>query len=157
VSEVDEGGSEFRRATIVESLRARTVIDVFGRQVSAPNFDLGGCPIPRGRTVLVRIADVHENPQVFPHPQRFDPDRFRGSRPAAPGWLPFGGGSRRCIGADFAIFEMDIVLRTVLQHLRIHTDAAADEKSCFRGVAHIPKRGGRITVYRREGAPCPLR
>ena len=46
---------------------------------------------------------------------------------------------RRCIGADFAIAEMDIVLRTVLQNFQIHTDAAADEKSHFRGVAHTPE------------------
>jgi hypothetical protein len=44
---------------------------------------------------------------------------------------------------------MDVVLRTVLQNFQIHTDAAADEKSYFRGVAHSPKLGGRVTVSRR--------
>ena len=153
VREVDEGGSAFRRATIFESLRVRTVIDVFGRRVNSPNFDLGEWRIPDDRTVLVRIADLHENPQVFPHPERFDPHRFdrtRGARPAAPTWMAFGGGARRCIGADFAIAEMDIVLRTVLQNFRIQTDAAADEKSYFRGVAHIPKLGGRVVMNRRR-------
>ncbi len=149
VREVDEGGSEFRRATILESLRVRTVIDVAGRRVTAPNFDLGGWRIPRDRTVLVRIADLHENPEIYPHPERFDPNRFRGSRAAAPTWLAFGGGARRCIGADFAIAEMDVVLRTVLQNFRIQTDAAADEKSYFRGIAHTPKRGGRVVLNRR--------
>jgi Cytochrome P450 len=38
--------------------------------------------------------------------ERFDPYRFRGTRPAAPAWLAFGGGARRCLGADFAIAEM---------------------------------------------------
>jgi cytochrome P450 family 138 len=149
VREVDEGGSAFRRATILESLRVRTVIDVFGRRVSSPNFDLGEWRIPYERTVLVRIAALHENPEIFPHPERFDPYRFRGTRPAAPAWLAFGGGTRRCIGADFAIAEMDIVLRTVLQNFRIQTDAAADEKSYFRGIAHTPKLGGRVTMNRR--------
>jgi cytochrome P450 family 138 len=149
VREVDEGGGEFRRATILESLRVRTVIDVAGRRVRAPNFDLGEWRIPHDRTVLVRIADLHENPEIYPHPERFDPDRFRGSRAAAPTWLAFGGGARRCIGADFAIAEMDVVLRTVLQNFRVHTDAAADEKSYFRGIAHTPKRGGRVVVNRR--------
>lgn len=149
VREVEAGGSEFRRATIVESLRVRTVIDVAGRRVRARSVDLGDWRIPHGRTVLVRIADVHENPEMFPQPERFDPHRFRGAKPAAPTWLPFGGGARRCIGAEFAIAEMDIVLRTVLQNFRIQTDAAADEKSYFRGVAHIPKRGGRVVVNRR--------
>ena len=148
--EVDEGGGAFRRATIFELLRVRTVIDVIGRRVNSPNFDLGEWSIPDGRTVLVRIADLHENPEIYPHPERFDPYRFRGTRPAAPEWLAFGGGARRCIGADFAIAEMDIVLRTVLQNFRLHTDAAADEKSYFRGVAHIPKLGGRVTLHRRK-------
>ena len=149
VGEVDEGGGAFRRATIWEVLRVRPVIDVAGRRVNAPNFDLGQWRIPRDRTVLVRIADLHENPEIYPHPQRFDPYRFCGVRPAAPGWLAFGGGARRCIGSGFAIAEMDIVFRTVLRNFRLQTDASADEKSYFRGVAHTPKLGGRVVVNRR--------
>lgn len=150
VREVDEGGGTFRRATIAESLRARTVIDVFGRRVSAPNLDLGRWRIPAGRTVLVRIADVHENPEIYSRPECFDPARFTDVKAAAPGWLAFGAGPRRCVGADFAIAEMDVVLRTVLRHFRIHTDAAPDERSHFRGVAHVPKRGGRVVVNPRR-------
>jgi cytochrome P450 len=149
VREVDEGGSDFRRATIFELLRSRTVVDVIGRRVGAPNFDLGEWRIAHDRTLLVRIADLHENPEIFPHPERFDPYRFRGTKPPASVWLAFGGGARRCLGADFAIAEMDIVLRTVLQNFRIQTDAAADEKSHFRGLAHTPKLGGRVVVNRR--------
>ncbi len=150
VGEVDEGGGEFRRATIVESLRVRTVIDVAGRRVRAPSTDLGDWRIPQDRTVLVRIADLHENPEIFPHPERFDPHRFDGTKAVAPTWLAFGGGARRCIGADFAIAEMDVVLRTVLQNFRIQTDAVAGEKSHFRGIAHTPKLGGRVVVTRRK-------
>jgi cytochrome P450 len=54
------------------------------------------------------------------------------------------------MGADFAIAEMDIVLRTVLQKFQIHTDSADDEKSHFRGVAYAPKLGGRVVVNRRK-------
>jgi cytochrome P450 len=150
VSEVDEGGNDFRRATIFELLRVRTVIDVAGRRVSSPDFDLREWRIPHARTVLVRIADLHENPDIYPHPERFDPYRFCGTRPAAPAWLAFGGGTHRCIGADFAITEMDVVLRTVLRNFRLQTDAAADEKSYFQGVAHAPKRGGLVVVNRRR-------
>lgn len=149
VREVDEGGNDFRRATIFETLRARTVLDVTGRRVSAPTFDLGEWRIPRDRTVLLRIADLHGNPELFPDPERFDPYRFYDKRATAPAWMAFGGGARRCPGADLAIVEMDIVLRTVLQNFRIQTDAAADETSHFRGVAHTPKRGGRVVVNRR--------
>ncbi len=149
VREVDEGGSDLSRATIFEVLRVRTVIDSVGRRVSAPNFDLGGWRLPRGHTVFVRIAGLHENAEIFPHPELFDPHRFHGNKPSAPAWLAFGGGGRRCIGADFALAEMNIVLRTVLQNFRIRTDTAADEKSYFRGVAHTPKLGGRVVMNRR--------
>ncbi|RDH78744.1 cytochrome P450 [Mycolicibacterium moriokaense] len=150
VREVDEGGSEFRRATIAESLRVRTVLDVVGRRVRSPDFNLAGWRIPQGRTVLVRLADIHEDPQLYPDPQRFDPTRFLGSRPAPQTWLPFGVGSRRCVGADFVSAEMDLVLRTVLRTFWIHTDSAPDEKVHFRGVAHTPKRGGLMIMTRRR-------
>jgi cytochrome P450 len=149
VREVDENGGDFRRATILELLRVRPVIDVAGRRVAASHFDLGEWRIPHGRTVLVRIADLHQNPDVFAHPERFDPYRFLGTQPPSAAWLPFGGGARRCIGAAFAITEMDVVLRTVLENFRIHTDDAADEKSTFQGVAHVPRLGGRVVVGRR--------
>ena len=149
VIEADEGGNALRRATLFESMRVRTVIDVFGRRVCSPNFDIGKWRIPHGHTVIVRAADLHDNPGLFPQPERFDPYRFCGARPASPAWLAFGGGARRCIGAEFAIAEMDIVLRTVLRNFRIQTDAAADEESYFRGIAHIPKLGGGVRVNRR--------
>lgn len=149
VGEVAAGGSAFRRATILEVLRTRTIIDYPGRQVSAPYFDLGPWRIPHNRNVFVSLADLHENPDAFPHPECFDPNRFREGNQSAPPWLAFGSGARRCIGSEFAIFEMDIVLRTVLQNFRLQTDAAPDEKPHFRGVAYAPKSGGLVALNRR--------
>ena len=150
VREVDEGRSEFRRATILEVLRVRPVIDLPGRRVNAPHFDLGPWRIAQGCNVFVSLADLHENPEIFPHSERFDPGRFRETKQPAPGWLAFGNGARRCMGGDFAVNEIDIVLRTVLQNFDIHTDSAPDEKPYFRGVAYAPKRGGRVIVTRRK-------
>ncbi len=150
VAEVDAGGSDYRQATILELQRARTVIDFAGRHVAAPKFDLGEWEIPHGYTILVGIADLHENPDVFPHPERFDPDRFLDAKPPTFAWLPFGGGTRRCIGAAFANTEMDVVLRTILQHFEIESDDARDEKNHHRGVAYTPKDGGRVVVRRRK-------
>jgi cytochrome P450 family 138 len=152
VREVDEGGSEFRRATIAESLRVRTVLDAVGRRVRGQNFDLGGWRIPRGRNIFVYLADLHKNPDIYPDPERFDPNRFLGTKPAPLTWLPFGAGSRRCLGAEFISAEMDIILRTVLQNVHIHTDAEPGEKMRFRGVARTPKLGGLITINRRQAS-----
>ncbi|HZN79022.1 MAG TPA: cytochrome P450 [Mycobacterium sp.] len=151
VDENDDGGNEFRQASIQELQRNRTVIDFSGRHVQAPHFDLGDWRIPHGYTVMIAIANVHANADVFPNPERFDPDRFVGTRtPTA--WIPFGGGTRRCIGAAFANVEMDVVLRTILRHFVIETDDAPEEKIHFRGIAFTPKDGGRIVVRRRESA-----
>lgn len=148
VKENDEGGNEFRQATIQELQRNRTVIDFSGRHVQAPHFDLGEWRIPHGYTVMIAISNVHANREMFPDPERFDPSRFVGTRtPTA--WVPFGGGTRRCIGAAFANVEMDVVLRTILRHFVVETDDAPDEKIHFRGIAFTPKDGGRITVRRR--------
>jgi cytochrome P450 len=148
VEENDKGGNEFRQAAIQELQRNRTVIDFSGRHVQAQHFDLGDFRIPHGYTVMIAIANVHANADVFPNPERFDPERFLGTRtPTA--WVPFGGGTRRCIGAAFANVELDVVLRTILRHFVIETDDAPDEKVHFRGIAFTPKDGGRIVVRRR--------
>jgi cytochrome P450 len=153
VTENDEGSSEYRQATILELQRNRTVIDFAGRNVAAPHFDLGDWRIPHGYTIVVGLADLHNNPELFPNPERFDPSRFVGNRPPAFAWVPFGGGTRRCIGAAFANTEMDVVLRTVLRHFTIETDNAREEKIHFRGIAYTPKDGGRIVLHRR---PTPV-
>jgi cytochrome P450 len=92
---------------------------------------------------------MHANPDAFPDPDRFDPQRFVGSKPPSFAWIPFGGGSRRCVGAVFANMEMDVVLRTVLRHFTIETTTAPGEKWHSRGVAFTPKDGGKIVVHRR--------
>ena len=63
--------------------------------------------------------------------------------------VPFGGGTRRCVGAAFAHMEMDVVLRTVLRHFTIQTTNAPGEKWHSRGVAFTPKKGGRVVLHRR--------
>jgi cytochrome P450 len=148
VDENDEGGNEYRQATIQELQRNRTVIDFSGRHVKAPHFDLGEWRIPHAYTVMIAIANVQSNGDIFPNPERFDPDRFVGKR-APTAWIPFGGGTRRCIGAAFANTEMDVVLRTILRHFVIETDDAPEEKVHFRGIAFTPKDGGLVTLRRR--------
>jgi cytochrome P450 family 138 len=149
VEEADNGGNELRQATILEVQRARTVIDFAGRRVYPPVFQLGEWTIPRGYSMIVSIAQIHDDPNVFPDPERFDPQRYIGNKPSTFAWIPFGGGTRRCVGAAFANMEMDVVLRTVLRHFTIETTSAPAERWHCRGVAYTPKDGGRIVVSRR--------
>lgn len=149
VEEADNDGSQLRQATILEVQRARTVIDFAGRHVYPAVYQLGEWVLPRGDSILISISQIHENPDVFPDPERFDPQRYIESKPATFSWLPFGGGARRCLGAAFANMEMDVVLRTVLRRFDLETTTAPAERWHCRGVAYIPKNGGRVTVHRR--------
>ncbi|WP_204808651.1 cytochrome P450 [Mycobacterium riyadhense] len=150
VDEADNGGGELRQAAILEVQRSRTVIDFAARRVYPEVYQLGEWVIPRGDSIIVNIAWIHERPEVFPNPERFDPQRYiGGGKPSAFAWIPFGGGTRRCVGAAFANMEMDVVLRTVLRHFTIETTTAPDERRHCRGVAFTPKDGGRIVVSRR--------
>jgi cytochrome P450 family 138 len=150
VAEAATDDNEYRQATILEVQRARTVIDFTGRHLYAPTFELGEWVIPQGYSMIVGISLMHERCQEFPDPERFDPQRFVGNRPPTFAFIPFGGGTRRCVGAVFANVEMDVVLRTVLRHFIVDTTTAPDEKMHSRGVAYTPADGGRIVVHRRE-------
>ena len=112
-------------------------------------YELGEWSIPRGHTIIVSISQLHGDPGLFPEPERFDPQRFVGTKPPSFAWIPFGGGARRCVGAVFANMEMDVVLRTVLRHFTIEPTSAPAEKLHARGVAFTPKDGGKIVVHRR--------
>ena len=148
-AEADTDDNEYRQAVILEVQRARTIIDFAGRHVYAPTFELGEWVVPQGYSIVVAIREVHHRSQDFPDPQRFDPQRFVGQRPPTLSHIPFGGGTRRCVGAAFANVEMDVVLRTVLRHFTIETTAAAGEKMHSRGVAYTPADGGRVVMRRR--------
>lgn len=136
-------------STTLEVQRARTVIDFAARRVNPPVYQLGEWVIPRGYSIIINIAQIHGDPDVFPQPDRFDPQRYIGSKPSPFAWIPFGGGTRRCVGAAFANMEMDVVLRTVLRHFTLETTTAAGERSHGRGVAFTPKDGGRVVMRRR--------
>jgi cytochrome P450 len=145
---------ELRQATIYEIQRTRPVIPGAGRLVMKP-FELGDYVIPADTVLLLAGPILHNNPEIYPDPERFDPDRFLGKRPSPYAWVPFGGGIRRCPGAAFANMEMDIVLRTLLRELELEVTTEPPERSHFRGVAFAPGDGGVAVVHHREHAAEP--
>jgi cytochrome P450 len=156
VDEADEGGKTLREATIREVQRMRPVIFFSGRYAMEP-YELAGYRLPQGTRIGLAAALTHFDPRLFPHPDRFDPDRFLGVTPDTYSWIPFGGGIRRCIGATFAHMEMDVVLRTLLREVTLAPTDAPDERWRFRGVAMAPAQGGRAIVMPRVRRPAARR
>lgn len=160
--------SLLRTATIHEVMRQRPVIGAVARVAVKP-FELDRWRIPPG-TVLVTAGSVmHEDERFHARAANFDPDRYVGKKPDTYSWIPFGGGTRRCLGAAFALLEMDVVLRTMLRHFELLPTTDSEERESFRGVAFAPSRGGMGRVRRRgtaldmqavprtasDGAACP--
>jgi cytochrome P450 len=146
--EVDAGGSELRQATIAEVQRIRPVLDATVRCTKA-RLRLRDWVIPENIRLIISIRLVHESDDSFPDAASFNPDRFVGTAAKPIGWIPFGGGVNRCVGAAFAHMETDVVLRILLREFRFAPTDAPDERRHWRGVATVPAGGARAVVHRR--------
>ena len=149
----DAGDDDYVDAVVKESLRIRPVIPGVGRVVRGEAFRLGGYEIPPGVEINPSIRTIHRRPDLYPGPRSFRPERFLG--PDAPDtytWIPFGGGTRRCLGASFALMEMRIVLRRVLERARLRPADPAPEKIQFRAITLAPRTGVRVLQDRPPSA-----
>ena len=128
-------------------------VPVYARRLLV-DAEIRGVAMPRGTLVMVTPYTLHRLPEVFPEPERFDPDRFLPEREAArpkSAYIPFGAGPRVCIGIHFAMLEGPIVMATLMRLARIETDAArVIEPQLFATLR--PGGGVPATVFRRPGA-----
>jgi len=146
---LDAGDDSYLLATIQEALRRRPVlINVEPRLVKEP-FALGGRTYSPGVCLVPNAYLVHHDPDVYPAPYEFRPERFVDRPPGTYTWIPFGGGRRRCIGASFALLEMQIVLRTVLRACRL-IPGGDPEVARRRNIAIRPGAGARVTLRDRS-------
>jgi cytochrome P450 len=110
-------------ACVMESLRLDGLtLGVLRRARREVTVD--GYRIPAGTLVNALVRPRHLDPEQWEDPERFDPERMLGDRPPAHEYAPFGGGYRRCVGASFATYEMQIVLATIARRLELHTPPA---------------------------------
>lgn len=146
------GDDRYLEALVAESLRVRPVVPEVSRRLSA-DMALGGHRLPGGAYVNPAIALVHRSPALYVDPFRFDPDRFVDHRPDPLNWMPFGGGSRRCLGATFALTEMKVVLKELLAHLELAATTRGGEWPRMRHVTLVPWSGAVIEVKARRRHP----
>ncbi len=141
----DPAGDEYLDALVKETLRIRPVLWDAGRVLTRPT-DAAGYRLPAGVLVGASIGLVHSSAAQYPNPDRFDPDRMLGATLSPTTWLPFGGGNRRCLGANLAMGEMKVVLREVLRRVELSTTTAPGERPKVRAGVLLPQRGARIRV-----------
>ena len=159
VREIDAGdGDAYLMATIHEAMRARPVLPNAEPRLTKQEVTIGDWTYPEGVVLGVNAYLVHHDPAIYPEPYAFRPERFLDEGPGTYTWLPFGGGRRRCLGASFALLEMKVVLRAVLERYDVRAVAAGGEIARRRSITISPKAGARVVLASRapaRGAAAP--
>jgi cytochrome P450 family 135 len=149
LASLEEEDTAYLDAVIKETLRSRPPVQVVPR-VLVQDAEIDGWALPAGTAVGIAVAVLHKDPALYPEPDEFRPERFlNGNDPGTGAWLPFGGGVRRCPGANMAMLEMRVVLATTLRHVRLAPDRPEPEKPTPYHVVTVPGRGGRVMVTER--------
>jgi cytochrome P450 len=147
-----EGESgRYIEATINEGMRARPVIPFIARRV-ARAWQLGEYVLPAQTPVAINILALHHRSDVYPDPHVFRPERFLDRKPGTYTWIPFGGGIRRCLGAELAMAEQRIVLDAIARRTDLRAPDPKPEPGRQRNVTMIPHRGGRVLVTAKHSA-----
>ena len=119
---------EYVDAVIRESLRLCTIVPFVTRLTKRP-FTADGREYPPGVHLCPCIHLVHLDPELYPEPKRFRPERFLERKFGAHEWLPFGGSDRLCTGMAFALMQMKVVLATVVASVDlVRPDGAATRR-----------------------------
>jgi cytochrome P450 len=154
--EIDSNGDDsYVTATVHETLRRRPVLPNAAPRLVMEPVEVGGWRYEPGVCLIADAYLLHHDPDVYPDPYAFRPERFLDEQPGTYTWIPFGGGRRRCLGASFAMLEMKIVLRAVLAENELAPAAPEDEGSRRRSITLSPRAGSRAVLRARRPARVP--
>jgi cytochrome P450 len=149
-----DDSDEYLTATIREVLRRRPVLANAAPRTTKKPYEVGGITYPVDVHLIASAWLVHHDPAVYPDPYAFRPERFLEADPGTYTWIPFGGGRRRCIGANFALMEMSIVLKELLRTTEIELADGAFEPTRRRAITVAPSRGAVTTLTPRGARPA---
>jgi cytochrome P450 len=140
---------DYLTATVHETLRRKPVfVFAIPRNVVAP-IEIGGFTY-RPRVQLAACTYLlHHNPDLYPQPHEFRPERFLGAYSQPRTWLPWGGGRKHCLGRHFAMLEVKTVLRHVLATRTVLRASSRIERPRWRSAILVPSNGGLVRLRAR--------
>ncbi|BBD60412.1 cytochrome P450 family protein [Nostoc sp. HK-01] len=136
----------YLNAVCSETLRIYPIVFFSLPRILQAPMQLMGYDLPKGMTISACIYLTHHRPDIYPEPQRFRPERFLERQFSPYEFVPFGGGNRRCLGMAFALFEMKLVLTTILSHYSLELLEKAPIKPVRRGIVFTPAGGVHLMV-----------
>ncbi|CAM9382296.1 unnamed protein product [Ectocarpus sp. 12 AP-2014] len=151
----DLRGLQFTEACLRESLRKYSLVPLVVRRCVEDTTicEEGGTEhfIPKGCSVHLLIKGVHERPDIWPEPMRYNPDRFMETPVAPYTFLPFIDGPRNCLGQHLSLLESKVVLSLLVNRYEFSlVNSNAGEPNAWM-IPTIPKYGTHITAKRRSG------
>lgn len=142
---------EYLDAAVKEVLRLRPVLPVVGRVLKKP-MTLGAHALPAGVIATPCPYLAHRRPEAYPDPEVFRPERFYKTKPDPTTWLPFGGGTRRCIGMALALFQIRLVLAELFLRADLRLQQDRGLGWTLRGVTFVPSNGCPVVLDARRPA-----
>lgn len=132
-------------AVIKETLRLHPIVTEILRKLNEP-MQLGPHLLPKGKAVSASILLAHLDPERFPDPHTFRPERFLERKYGPFDYLPFGGGHRRCIGAAFSTFEMQISMGVLVRNYQVTLHDKQPPRPTRRNLAIAPDSPVHVTL-----------
>lgn len=156
-SEIGSGPSDpdrlaqlpYLNAVCRESLRTHPIALISQpRKVRSP-VKIGGQEFAPNTILIPCVLTAHRRPQTYPQPYEFQPRRFLDRKFTPYEFLPFGGGLRSCIGAALSLYEMKLVLATVLADYRLELVTTGEVKPARRGITFVPSKNFQLQAVER--------
>lgn len=144
-------------AVCQETLRIYPIAMLAFARVANSPFQLMGYQFEPGTLLSPCIYLSHQRQDIYPEPKRFKPERFLERQFSPYEYLPFGGGNRSCIGMAFALFEIKLVLATVLSDYKLALTTKRPVRPVRRGVTSAPSEGKwLVATGQRQKANIPV-
>ena len=145
---MDAGRRDYAAAVVTEALRVRPVIANVARRLGAPAV-VGGRLLPAGVAVLPSMSLVHHDERNHARAREFRPRRWLDGGHQQGMVFPFGGGPRRCLGAPFAVAELNLAVEEIGRRFHVMPADGNPEQARMRHVTQVPAEGARIRLAAR--------
>lgn len=133
-------------AVCQETLRIYPVVLFTFPRVALRSVDLRGYRVEPQTYITPCIFLTHRREDLYPQPDKFQPERFLNRKYSSYEFMPFGAGSRQCLGQVFALFEMKLILATILLNYRLQLEEKASVAPARRGFLMGPQGGVKMSI-----------
>ncbi len=144
--------SPYLNAVCCETLRLYPVAMLALNRVVKSPIEILGYRLAPGTLVVPCIYLTHHREALYPNSKQFRPERFLEQQFAQSEYLPFGGGNRRCIGMAFALFEMKVVLATILSRCQMAVGDSNPLQPARKGALLAPAKGAQMVIKEKRNS-----